>query len=394
MIKFNTSANREETNAEKYTLREKLFKTKDVIPAWVADMDIDTPKFVLDAIKYRLKHPIFGYEEFPDSAKEAQISWLKKYHNIEFEKELILQSHSVVASISTAILAFSNEGDEIIVQPPIYPPFFKQVALANRKVVYNPLKKDKELHYTFDVDDLKSKITPKTKLLLLCNPHNPVGRSWKKEELEQIRDICLENNIKVFSDEIHSDLVLNSKHIPFISLENADKITVTAYGVGKTFNMSGFAISTVLFQDKELFETFKKTYDMIHFAQNSSLSHIAFENAYKNGDNWLAGLKQHLWQNYIRLKKLIDNYEFIKITPLEATYLAWLDCNKMGLNDKELREWFVKEAKLGLSPGISFGKVGSGFMRLNFGVSSDIMDKILTNLEKGLKKYEYKLGRV
>ncbi len=392
MSLFETSTNREDTNAEKYALRQKLFKTEDVLPAWVADMDIDTPSFVIQAVKKRLMHPVFGYEEFPESAKEAQISWIKRYHDTEFEKEFILQSHSVVASISTAILAFSEIGDEVIVQTPIYPPFFKQVIHANRKVVYNPLKKNKDLRYTFDIDDLKSKITKKTKLLLLCNPHNPVGRSWNKEELEQIKEICLENDIKVFSDEIHSDLVLNSKHIPFVSLDEADKITITAYGVGKTFNMSGFAISTVLFKDEELFERYKKRYDMIHFAQNSSISHVAFEAAYKNGDEWLSKLKKHLWQNYTRLKDLTGLFDFIDITPLEATYLAWLDCNKMDLSDKELREWFVKEAKLGLSPGISFGRDGSGFMRLNFGVSVEIMDKIVSNLKRGLKNYANQLG--
>lgn len=389
MYDFTHSAPREHTNAEKYTLRKELFGTEDVEPVWVADMDIDTPDFVLDAVKERLQHPILGYEEVPKSAFKAQCDWMKKHQGIDFQVEDIFYSHSVVASMSVAIEAFSEEGDGVIVQTPVYPPFFHSVTHAKRKLVKNSLKQGEDGKYSFDIEDLKSKIDENTKLLLLCSPHNPVGRVWRREELEDILTLCLENDIVVFSDEIHSDLVYGeNKHIPFASLsEKAKEITVTAIGVGKTFNMAGFAMSSVVIQNQELKERFKKVYHCIHFAQGSVLSHVAFEAAYTKGDVWLSELKEHLYTNYEMLKNLCEKYpKLIKITPIEATYLAWLDCRGMGLRDKELREFFIQDAKLGLNAGISFGREGSGFMRLNFALSRDKMSQILKLLEKGLEK--------
>ena len=385
---FKSSAPREGSNAEKYTLRKELFSREDVIPVWVADMDIDTPPFVLEAVKKRLEHPIVGYEEVPRSAFVAQAQWMKTKHDVMFEPEDFIYSHSVVASMSVAIEAFSDEGDKVIVQTPVYPPFFQSVKRANREVLFNPLKEDGELHYTFDIEDFKSKIDDKTKLLLLCSPHNPVGRVWRQEELKQILEVCLKHNIVVFADEIHSDLVYAPhRHIPFASLsKEAREITVTAIGVGKSFNMAGFAMSSVVIQNKELKERFLEVYERIHFAQGSVLSHVAFESAYKEGSLWLEDLKKHLHYNYERLCRVCQKYGVIKVTPIEATYLAWLDCSAMGLRDKEIREFFIQEANLGLNAGLSFGRSGSKFMRLNFAVSDDRMSQILELLENALEK--------
>jgi cystathionine beta-lyase len=287
-----------------------------------------------------------------------------------------------------AIEAFSEKGDGVIVQTPVYSPFFHSVTQLDRKVVKNPLHLQEDGTYSFDSEDLKSKIDNKTKLLLLCSPHNPVGRVWKSDELEQILEICLENNIIVFADEIHSDLVYApNKHIPFASLsQEARDITLTAIGVGKTFNMAGFAMSSVAITDKKLKAKFKKAYDKVHFAQGAVLSHVAFESAYRHGEEWLEDLKKHLYANYEMLKKSTLKYpHLIKITPIEATYLAWLDCRGMGLSDRVLREFFIKEAKLGLNAGLSFGREGSGFMRLNFALSYAKMSQIIQRLEKALK---------
>ena len=391
---FSTSACRKDTNAEKFTLRKELFGTEDVEPVWVADMDIDTPDFVLNAVSERLKHPIVGYEEVPVSAFEAQIEWMKKEHGITYEVDNMFYSHSVVASMSVAIEAFSEIGDSVIVQTPVYPPFFHSVTHSKRKVLKNSLKQKEDGTYIFDIEDLKSKIDENTKLMLLCSPHNPVGRVWKKEELEEILEVCLEHNIVVFADEIHSDLVYSpNKHIPFASLsDRARDITVTAIGVGKTFNMAGFAMSSIAIENEELHEKFKEVYNRIHFAQGSVLSHTAFESAYKYGKPWLEDLKEHLYGNYKMLQELCDKYsDVIKVTPIEATYLAWLDCKGMGLRDKALRTFFVQEAKLGLNAGISFGKEGSGFMRLNFAISRAKMSQIINQLENAL---ENRFGRV
>lgn len=386
---FSTAASREDTNAEKYMLREELFGTKDVEPAWVADMDINTPDFVLDAVAQRLKHPIIGYEDVPVSAFDAQREWLQNEHGFEVALEDMFHSHSVVASMCVAIEAFSSEGDGVIVQTPVYPPFFHSVLAHKRKLVKNPLKKDKEGKYVFDIEDLKAKIDKNTKLLLLCSPHNPVGRVWSREELLEILDVCYKNNIVVFSDEIHSDLVYApNKHIPFASLNaKAAEISLTAVGVGKTFNMAGFAMSSVIVSNPKLKEQFQTIYERVHFAQGNVLSHAAFQSAYINGKEWLEELKVHLKSNFESLNKLSLAYpEFISLTPIEGTYLAWLDCRNMNLRDKELREFFIKEARLGLNAGISFGREGSGFMRLNFAISATKMQEVINRLEKALQK--------
>ncbi|QOY55082.1 putative C-S lyase [Candidatus Sulfurimonas marisnigri] len=386
---FSESACRKDTNAEKYILREELFGTEDVQPVWVADMDINTPDFVIEAVKERLDHPIFGYEDVPKSAFQAQIEWMKREHNIEFSLEDMLYSHSVVASMSVAIDAFSEVGDKVIVQTPVYPPFFHSVIGHDRELLKNPLKQNSDGRYVFDIEDLKLKIDKKTKLLLLCSPHNPVGRVWKREELEEILSVCLEHNIVVFSDEIHSDLAYKPNvHIPFASLnDKARDITITAIGAGKTFNMAGFAMSSVVITNNNLRDKYLKVYKRVHFAQGSVLSHVAYESAYKNGKEWLEELKVHLQKNYNMLEAVCSRYPYmIKIVPIEGTYLAWLDCRGMNISNKDLRNFFIKEAKLGLNAGLSFGREGSGFMRLNFALSCAKMSQVIDKLEYALEK--------
>jgi len=388
---FTSASDREGTNAEKYTLREELFGTTDVLPVWVADMDIDTPKCVLESVKKRLEHKIVGYEEMPDSAFIAQSKWMKKEHNWDIDIKDMFYSHSVVASMCVAIEAFTKEGDGVVVMTPVYPPFFHSVLNLKRKLIKNSLKIDDDGRYSFNLEDLKSKIDKDTKLLLLCSPHNPVGRVWREDELLEILDICYKNDIVVFSDEIHSDLVYKPhKHIPFASLnDKAKNLTLTAIGVGKTFNMAGFAISSVVVQNQELKERFKQSYENVHFAQGSVLSHVAFETAYKDAREWLEQLKEHLYVNFLALENICNRYkQYISITPIEGTYLAWLDCRGLGLKDKGLREFFVNDAKLGLNAGISFSRDGSGFMRLNFAISSAKMSEVLTRLENALSKRE------
>ena len=389
MYDFSKSSPREKTNAEKYTLRKRLFGTEDILPVWVADMDIDTPSFVFEDIKKRLEHPILGYEMVPSSAYEAQIQWMKNNHDVEFEIDDMIYSHSVVASINVAIEAYTNEGDNIIVNTPVYPPFFQSIKRHNRELLENQLVINENSKYGFDLEELKSKINEKTKLLLLCSPHNPVGRVWNKEELSELLEICVKNNIVVFADEIHSDLVFApNKHISFSSLnEQAKDICVTAIGVGKTFNLAGVAMSSVSISNPELKDKFLKVYAQNHFADGSVLSHVAFESAYTHGKEWLDELKIHLYKNYEMLKQLCEKYPTkLKLTPTEATYLAWIDCKGLNLSDRKLRDFFVREAKLGLNPGLGFGSNGSGFMRLNFAVSLEKMKEVIKRLDEALDK--------
>jgi cystathionine beta-lyase len=378
---------RSQTNAEKYQLRQQLFKTEDILPMWVADMDIVTPPFITEAISKRAQNPIYGYEMMPKSAYEAQIEWMQRRHGLHVKREWMFYSPSVVASINLAIQAFTSVGDKVIVQTPVYFPFMSSITNNKRHIIRNPLKEDENGDYTFDLEDLKSKIDKNTKLLLLCSPHNPVGRVWKKEELLALAEICLENNIKVFADEIHSDLIYDGyKHIPFSSLSNEVRdITITAIGPGKTFNLAGLAISTLVIADRKMHDNFEKVYKAVHFAEGTVFGHVAFESAYRDGDIWVNELMQYLTCNIQLLENILKKHSnSITCKHPQGTYLLWLDCRALGLNDKALRELFITKGRLGLSPGTSFAKEGSGFMRLNIAVPHAVMQEAVERLNQML----------
>jgi len=377
---------RSTTNAEKYVLREKLFHTQNVQPLWVADMDIATPACVIQAVQKRLLHPIVGYEIMPDTAYEAQMRWIREHHGFEIKREWLSYSPSVVASIGCAIRALSEEGDEVIVMDPVYPPFYSMVRDNNRSLLLHSLKQDHAGIYRFDIERLRAQITPKTKLLLLCSPHNPIGRVWSRDELLALGKLCLEHNIRIISDEIHADIVFAPyEHIPIasLSLELLNN-TVTLIGPGKTFNMAGFSISTVCIPSDELRILYEKEAHRVHWGDGVALSHVAFETAYAEGGEWHHKLLSHLNTNARLIEAWVVKHPIIKFRPPEATYLAWIDCRALGLGDRELREFFVHKAGLGLSPGLSFGKEGSGFMRLNFAVATSVLSDALNRLEKAL----------
>jgi cystathionine beta-lyase len=385
------AVDRSKSNAEKYTLRQKLFGTDNVQPMWVADMDIATPSYVLDAVKERLNHPVVGYEIMSDSAYDAQCRWMHTHHNWDIKREWLSYSPSVVASIGCAIRAFSNEGDEVIVMSPVYPPFFSMVKENNRHLVIHALTQNSEGEYGFDAKLLRTQMTAKTKLVLLCSPHNPVGRVWKRDELEQLGEICLSNGIAIVSDEVHCDIVYEGyKHLPIASLSNElSECTVTLLGSGKTFNMAGFGISTVCIASEKLRVLYESERRRVHFGDGSALSHVAFESAYTHGYKWHKGLIKHLQMNRESIIQWASRYTQIQFVPPQGTYLAWLDCRNLGLGDRELRDFFVQEAELGLSAGLSFGREGSGFMRLNFAVSCDVLECALTKISNALEKRKY-----
>jgi cystathionine beta-lyase len=382
---------RSSSNAEKYTLKKKLFGRDDVLPMWVADMDIATPACVLEAVHERLNHPVIGYEIMRDTAFSAQCDWIQRQHGWNIDPQWLSYSPSVIASIGCAIRAFSQEEDEVIVQSPVYPPFYDMVRKHNRKLVLNPLIRDESGVYRFDIEDFKAKITSKTKLLLLCSPHNPVGRVWLREELLELGKICLENGIVIISDEVHSDIVFTeSTHVPMASA--SDKLlenTVTLMGPGKTFNMAGFSISTVAIASSILRERYEAEVHKVHYGDGTVLSHVVFEAAYTHGDQWHEGLINHLTANREMIEQWCKAHPIIGFTKPQGTYLAWLDCRALKMGDHDLREFFVQEAGLGLSAGLSFGKEGSGFMRLNFAVAHEVLEKALAQLTSALERNGY-----
>lgn len=377
---------RSRSNAEKYQLREKLFGTEEVILMWVADMDLSTPPCVLEAVHKRLNHPILGYEIMSDEAYHAQIGWVKNHHGWEMKREWMSYSPSVVASIGCAIRALSEKGDEVIVMDPVYPPFFHMVKNNGRRLVIHPLKQDEEGVYRFSLERLQAQITSKTKILLLCSPHNPLGRVWNEDELRSLAELCLAHGIRIISDEIHSDLIYEPhRHTCLASLgDDVRENTITLMGPGKTFNMAGFSISTVIIPSEKLRHAYLREQQKLHWGEGAVLSHIAFETAYLQGQDWYAEVMDQLARNRAMIGEWIEDQERVNCVLPEATYLAWIDCRALGLGDRELREFFIHKAGLGLSPGLSFGKEGSGFMRLNFAVSSEILERALNQFHRAL----------
>ncbi|MDP1784272.1 MAG: PatB family C-S lyase [Sulfuricurvum sp.] len=379
---------RAQSNGEKYVLRSKLFGNDEVIPMWVADMDIATPACVMDAVRHRLDHPVVGYEIMRERAYDAQCEWVERHHGWPMRSEWLSYSPSVVASIGCAIRAFSEEGDEVIVQSPVYPPFYDMVRSNNRRLVLNPLTQNGSGEYRVDLEDLRAKITPKTKLLFLCSPHNPVGRVWSREELIALGNLCLQNGIVIISDEIHSDIVFPPNiHLPLASLSpEIGENTVTLLGPGKTFNMAGFSISTVAISSQGLRERYRAQQHKVHFGEGAVLSHVAFEAAYAQGEVWHAALINHLRANRDMIEQWCRLHPIIGFRKPQGSYLAWLDCRALKMGDRELRDFFVMEAGLGLSAGLSFGKEGSLFMRLNFAVAHEILERALEQLSQALKR--------
>ena len=379
---FNKAPSRKDTNAEKYALRKKLFGSDEVLPMWVADMDIETPFFVMDAIAKRVKHPILGYEEIPDSFFESQIRWVKERHGYELQREWMFYSPSVVASINLCIQAFSDIGDSVIVQSPVYFPFYSSVTNNDRHLIKNTLIEE-DGYYTMDFDTLEASIDEKTKLFLLCSPHNPVGRVWSEDELVKLGEICIKHDILILADEIHSDLIYKGfKHVPLAGISNAlEERTITCYGPGKTFNMAGLAVSTISIPNDALRERFTKVYKAVHFAEGTVFGHVGFEAAYSKGEDWLEELIEHLQGNIDYLDLCLKEYmPSITMHRPEGTYLAWLDCRGLGLPYSALKAFFFEEAKLGLSTGISFGKEGDGFMRINLATPRSTVEEAVSRL--------------
>ncbi|MDD2381387.1 MAG: PatB family C-S lyase [Mariniphaga sp.] len=378
---------REGTNCVKYDAREWVFKTNDVLPLWVADTDFQTPDFIVNAIRKRTEHEIFGYTFKPESYYNAIIEWMNRRHGWKMQRNWISSSPGVVAGITLAIETFSNPGDKVIVQPPVYFPFFESVKGTGRVLVENPLKQINN-RYTFDFDDLKAKIDKNTKLLLLCNPQNPGGTVWKKNELEKLAEICLENNIMVISDEIHSDLIFKgNKHIPYATLsDEAANHCLICMAPSKTFNVAGLSSSLVIIPNKKLFANYEKALGIGHLGMGNIFGTVALEAAYSLGDDWLEQLLEYLWNNYLLLEYFFREYlPKVKVMKPEATYLVWLDFREYGLNDMDLNQFMVKQAKVGLNNGARFGTGGDGWMRLNIGCPRVILQEGLERIKTAFR---------
>jgi cystathionine beta-lyase len=383
---FDEPADREGTNCIKYDLREETFGVKDIIPMWVADMDFSTPDFVMKSLRDRLNHEICGYSFRPEEYYQSIIDWIKRRHKWNIEREWISFSPGIVPALNFCTLAFTQPGDNIIVQPPVYFPFFSAVESHGRNLIYNKLK-DSGGRWEMDFDSLISSIDGKTKMIIISNPHNPVGRVWTPEELFRLTEICLQNKILILSDEIHSDLVLPGyTHTPLASLsERIADITITFMAPSKTFNLAGLSTSSVIISNQVLRKSFNRIVENLHVGNGNIFGTIASIAAYSHGEEWLEALLDYIDRNIDFVvdycSKMIP--EIIPVMP-EATYMIWLDCRKFGMTGKDLQNFFVRRAGIGMNEGSTFGPGGEGFMRMNLGTSHKTVIQAMEQIEKAV----------
>lgn len=364
---FDEVLERSGTDSVQYDLRKMLFGREDVLPMWVADMDFKTPAFIMEAIRKRADHEILGYSIRNEAYHQALMDWVKERHQWEIEKDWILFSPGVVPALSMLVMALTEPGDKVIVQPPVYFPFFSSVKQNKRRLLRNPLIW-KENQYVMDLDQLRAAIDDKTRMLFLCHPHNPVGRAWTEKELRDLAGICLEQNIIMVSDEIHCDLVLpGHTHLPLASL--SDEIaaqTITCMAPSKTFNLAGLATSHVIISDEKLRTRFNAILEQVHVGMGNIFGAVAAEAAYRFGNEWREQMLQYVQENVDFLDVYLKTHipEIRMIRP-EATYMAWLDCREMGMEDQGLKDFMIFKAGLGLNDGPMFGEGGSGYQRIN-----------------------------
>jgi cysteine-S-conjugate beta-lyase len=386
MWNFDEPAGREGTDCIKYDRRQETFGVKDLIPMWVADMDFNSPDFVVESLRKRLEHEIYGYSFRPETYFTSMINWIKLRHNWTINKEWISFCPGIVPALNFCTLAYTQPGDSIIVQPPVYFPFFSAAESHGRNLIYNRLI-ESEGKWVMDYNSLIAGIDTKTKMIIISNPHNPVGRVWTPEELNNLADICLKNNILIISDEIHCDLALPGfTHTPMASIsEDIASNTITLIAPSKTFNLAGLSTSSVIITNPVLRKAFNRIVDNLHVGNGNIFGTTASISAYTYGHKWLDALLDYIDHN---IEFVIDYCgkmipEIIPVQP-EATYMIWLDCRKFGMTGKELQNFFVDKAGVGMNEGSTFGPGGEGYMRMNIGTTHNTVMKALEQIEKAV----------
>lgn len=383
---FDKIINRDNTFSVKYEERIRNFGTNDLIPLWIADMDFETAKPITEAIKKRAAHGIYGYVSKPDSFFQAFCNWQSRRNNWDIDRNLVSFSPGVVPSLSVIVNEFTDINDKVLIQTPVYPEFYDVVEAWDRIVLENKLL-EKDGVYSVDFEDFENKLKHGTKLFILCNPQNPVGRVWSMEELQKMTDLCIKYNVLIASDEIHADLMLwGNKHIPTATIsEKAGKITITCTSCSKTFNLAGLQASFAVFPDKNSKDKFDKFWKNLEIHRNNCFSIVAMEAAYSEGEEWLKQLIPYLENNINYVRKYCKaNIPQIKPSKPESTYLVWLDCRDLGLSNEELNDFMINKAHLGLNSGNNFSRSLSGYMRMNIACPRSVLEKAMKQLDSAV----------
>lgn len=385
---FDEIIERNGTSSLKYDGKKRYFGTDDVLPMWVADMDFRSPDFIIDTLRKRLSHEILGYNIKPEGFYTSVANWMKRRFDWDVHPDWISFTPGVVSALNFGVLSLTEPGQKVIIQTPVYAPFFKVVKNHNRQLIVNELKLQGN-RYVMDLDNLQALIDKDTRAIILCSPANPAGRVWSKEELLALGDICLKNNLLIISDEIHSDLILKGhKHYPLAGLsKELANITVTCMAPSKTFNIAGLASSVIITPNPELKQRFDMLPNSLDLNNGNLFGIEALQAAYNHGDEWLTQMLAYLDENMDFLENYLKQHiPQIKMIRPEGTYLVWLDCRQMGMTQPELRAFFTEKAKVGLNNGTDFGPGGEGFMRMNVGCPKAIIEEGLKRIQAALTK--------
>jgi cysteine-S-conjugate beta-lyase len=386
---FDQIINRQGTLSLKYEGVQQTFGKADVQPMWVADMDFAAPDAVVQALKARAEHPVYGYSMAPESLYDALIDWLRVKHGWEVKREWIVLTPGVVPSLSLVVAALTNQDDGVIVQPPVYFPFLSVANNTGRRLIENPLvlTLDSFGNSTYEIDFAYFEACAKqAKILLLCSPHNPVGRVWSQSELKKLLAISKQHGLIILADEIHADLVYpDARHHVLGALDIEQDTVITAVAPSKTFNIPGLGLSALIVPHEAHRKAIQSHLMASGVSVTNPFSLVAFEAAYRHGHEWLNALLDYLYET----RKMVMAYAKehlprVKLVPSQGTYLMWLDCRQLGLSDEALQQLFLEQAKLALSPGAMFGKGGSGFMRMNIGTTQENVLIALDKLKQAL----------
>ncbi|PBH89688.1 MalY/PatB family protein [Clostridioides difficile] len=372
--------------SSKWSEMEKKYGTNDLLPMWVADMDFKAAPCIIDSLKNRLEQEIYGYTTRPDSYNESIVNWLDRRHNWKIKSEWLIYSPGVIPAISLLINELTKANDKIMIQEPVYSPFNSVVKNNNRELIISPLQKLENGNYIMDYEDIENKIKD-VKLFILCNPHNPVGRVWTKDELKKLGDICLKHNVKIISDEIHSDIILKKhKHIPMASISKEfEKNTITCMAPTKTFNIAGLQSSYVILPDEKYYKLLDDAFTRIDIKRNNCFSLVATEASYNNGESWLESFLEYLESNIdFAIKYINENMPKLKVRKPEGTYLLWVDFSALGLSDEELESILVQKGKVALNQGNSFGIGGSGYQRINLACPRSMLEEALIRIKNAI----------
>ena len=386
-LDFDKIIDRKNTNSLKYDFAVRRGMPEDVLPLWVADMDFETSSYIEDALVERVKHGIFGYSEVQTQYFEIVRDWMKRHHDWDVNERWLIKTPGVVFALAMAVKAYTEPGEGVLIQQPVYYPFSEVIEDNGRNIVSNNLYLGEDNRYHIDFEDFERKIVDeKIKLFLFCSPHNPVARVWSEEELIKLGDICVKHNVVVVSDEIHNDFIFKGKHTVFAKLKKEyEDISVTCTAPSKTFNLASMLISNIFIPNRELRHKFRKQVDAAGMSQLSVLGLVATEAAYSQGEEWYQAMLKYVADNIEFTGKYVEeNLPGVNMIEHEGTYLVWLDFRGTGLDKDELEKLIIHKAKLWLDSGKIFGECGAGFQRINVACPRSVLKEALDRIKAAL----------